>query len=517
MLEGWDLTPLPSISAGVALKMPEAPNTPTRSKKLRHVVDERRNQRLIYHRAMSAADQTSHRDPSQRNLVVGIAPIGVGELRSYENRRVSAVAGAMNSIAPHARTPITVPIAIVLMLFVNLFADWGMQGPLTLVLVAVLALCVLLYVVAPSEGHSTRLEPRLVTHRGLPIVLWVWIAYAWGRLIFTDSPVAGLQNVAVQTIALLVIAVTASQSSADTIKVWLPRMFWSGVAAATIYLASVAATAPGSRIIYDARTYATVALSALCIGIALYATTRRRRYFFGTAVVFASVAASVSRTALATALVLLIFDALRHKGAKAVAVAVLRIGLVVAVAAWLIFNFEPLRERFEKNDGGAIFGIEVGTSGRTALWAVINENIASAPVWGHGPGNASATIGEYFSESIGHPHSEYLRMVNDYGWVGMILFGAGLVTLFVVSARALRNSGGFPRAAHIASMMAITVVAIMSATSNITIYVFAMVPLMTLVGLSLAHVPPVIRYRRKFAGRTRVKPYVSGLGESTGS
>jgi len=75
-------------------------------------------------------------------------------------------------------------------------------------------------------------------------------------------------------------------------------------------------------------------------------------------------------------------------------------------------------------------------SGRTAIWAIINEHIAQRPLLGSG-------YGAYWVESVTSPsyeverrlyfypteaHNGYLDVINDLGWVGAICLLGYLLT-----------------------------------------------------------------------------------------
>ena len=396
--------------------------------------------------------------------------------------------GAEPSTRRRARVPVTVIASLAWLLTVDLMSRWGVQAYATIGMLCVLLLAVIVYVWAPAPGRSELFEPRILGQYRLPVVLGIWVVYALIRLAFNPEFATGLQNTSVQIIAVLSVAVTSAQSSASTAQVWMPRMLYAVVFSSIVYLATVPLYGFGNARIIDARAFASIALVGLCIAIALHATSRKKIYLAHMTAIFAALIASLSRTALLVGLVLLLVEAFKHRGAKAIALAIVRLALLAAVAWSLLENFAPLADRFATNDNAKILGVEVGTSGRAKLWQTMQESIPKSPIFGQGPGSSNALITESYGAIISHPHSEYLRIIHDYGWVGMILFGLGFILILIRSWVALGKSTGPISAAHLSSIMAVVSLAIMSATSNITVYIFAMLPLCTLMGFSMAHI-----------------------------
>lgn len=110
----------------------------------------------------------------------------------------------------------------------------------------------------------------------------------------------------------------------------------------------------------------------------------------------------------------------------------------------IIFSIDTLRERtffdgiysYEK-----IKNIDFNTSGRDVAWPLYWDYIVERSnnlfrlIFGDGPGAASKFGGEVLGEKWHHPHNEFIRLMFDYGILGLFLFVFFwlYVTYYVVS------------------------------------------------------------------------------------
>ncbi len=200
--------------------------------------------------------------------------------------------------------------------------------------------------------------------------------------------------------------------------------------------------------------------------------------------IYAAILVSLSRTALVIASVMLIFTVVRGKrGTRAVKSFVL---IVISMTAGylLVTNYSPLRARFfDAGDSALNFGgISINTSGRSSLWETIIASANKAPLFGHGPGSASEIISSAYGY-ISHPHSDYLRLYHDYGYVGLGLFCVGYLALMI---HALRNAIRTDEPIHWTALLGLAAVAIAAATDNAIVYPYVMIPLGIIVGCSIS-------------------------------
>jgi len=196
-----------------------------------------------------------------------------------------------------------------------------------------------------------------------------------------------------------------------------------------------------------------------------------------------AIAISLSRTALFAGFFLVVatmfLAASRHRARNAILCV-----LLVAGGYWAVTSWAPLRDRFVQGDVSfSVGGVNVNAEGRTKVWPVLWSEVQDQPLLGHGSGAASArsrTVGPAFD----HPHNDYLRVLYDFGFVGV-----GLLAWFVVrSTRLLRSSRKRSRSSipALAALNAGLGVLIVMVTDNPLDYSFVMIPLGALIGLGLA-------------------------------
>lgn len=348
-------------------------------------------------------------------------------------------------------------------------------GPLSLSGALTLATAVLCAFLSPII-FLTRASQKSDSGRAtIPWPLTAFVVVALIALIMEPSA-EGLQNVAVYMIFGASAGLTSVQISHAGAQVVGHRMRLVGVVATCAFILTNLA---GFRL-FSERAFGLVGLIFLAVMIPH--TPRRRILRLAPLLVAGAIALSLSRTATVIAIAMLMFLALRaQKGLK------LLVSLAMSVAAgglayWLFNFYEPFRERFLGGDGGATFGgVELNTSGRAVLWDLTFKSSQEAPIFGHGPGSATALITPLF-RNIGHPHNEYLRILHDFGWIGLVLFGLGMLMLLARIAARIRRSGD---PIHWSALLSLLAVLSAGVTDNVIVYPFIMLPLGLIVGASL--------------------------------
>ena len=165
--------------------------------------------------------------------------------------------------------------------------------------------------------------------------------------------------------------------------------------------------------------------------------------------------------------------------------------VLIAAGYWAVTSWAPLRDRFDQGDLSlSVGGTNINAEGRTKVWGVLWSEVPNDLLIGHGPGAASARS-ILVDPAFDHPHNDYLRILYDFGVVGLVL----LVWFAVRSARLLRRAsklshGSLPALAALNAGLAIL---IMMTTDNPLDYPFVMIPLGALIGLGLG----VRRSRRR--------------------
>lgn len=378
-------------------------------------------------------------------------------------------------------TPV-LPFTLLMMATANIFNVVGLLGPLTVAIAYVYALAAM----AGPKVRATAREPVTGNAGRVPLALWAFVVYVTVWMILAPNA-RGLQNLLVWFAFVAGISLTARYSSKGTADLSFRLMRKVAIGASLVYLLSVGVGGFDTDLIYNARAFAMIGLVGIIVSVVQVNTDRKSRAPI--AVMLLAIAGSLSRTSLATGWVLTAFLAFRRSRPSGILKALLGAGVLAALGVWAIRNIAPIRDRFASNDGVSYFGIEVGTTGRDALWRVTLGNLDGSAQWllGRGPGSSEVLITQVFGGRIGHPHNEYVRVLHDYGWLGMALILIGMTQLGLGCYRRWRAAEtAVDRRRHQAGAMAFVLLAAMAVTSNISVFMFAMVPLSTLLGLSLA-------------------------------
>jgi len=329
--------------------------------------------------------------------------------------------------------------------------------------------------------------PRLAGH-----VVGVFIAFlAWavGISMIDGATRQGVQilMVLVAFLGALALTATARQAIGRSLDVAVGRCFrvttWVVVGSLILSAANVANLGGGDR------PASIVAL--ICLGwfLAEYRSGNGRGLWWSSAIVVA-IAISLSRTALFAGLVLVVFTLLvmtrRHHARNVILVV-----LVLSSGYWAVTSWAPLRDRFTQGDTSlSVGGIHINAEGRTKIWGVLWSEAQHEILIGRGSGAASARSAA-LNPAFTHPHNDYLRVVYDFGAVGI-----GLLTWFAIrTARSLkrirkRSPNSVPA---LAALYAAVAVLIMMTTDNPLDYAFVMIPLGALIGLGLASGRPAAR------------------------
>jgi O-antigen ligase len=221
------------------------------------------------------------------------------------------------------------------------------------------------------------------------------------------------------------------------------------------------------------------------------------------------IAFSYSRTATVAALLLFPLAQISPRDPRSWWRMGLWVGLI-ALIAYLSFTYiEPVRARFtEQGDNATVGGIRVNTSGRDRIWQSVNDSASESPWVGKGPGSAGIAV-QKVNETI-HPHNDYLRLLHDFGKLGLGIWALGYGGLFV---QALSNwfwaekHDRITAHIHAAAVLAMVVVAFVMITDNVVVYLFAMAPLGILIGASVG----IASARRKILRQARPLTWMEDL------
>jgi O-antigen ligase len=160
---------------------------------------------------------------------------------------------------------------------------------------------------------------------------------------------------------------------------------------------------------------------------------------------------------------------------------------LVAVGARVILDRSDfLRSRFFEGDTSIrLGGLALNAEGRSEIWGLVYSDARQSLLLGHGAGTADSLVREH-SLLLDQPHNDYLRILHDFGLVGLLLWVLAILCLFYATwMRAWRHDvqrGYF----HWAAFLALLALSACMVTDNPIAYIWIMVPVGALVGLSLA-------------------------------
>jgi len=329
-------------------------------------------------------------------------------------------------------------------------------------------------------------------------IFMTFLAWAFGLSLIDGITRQGLQFLMVQVAFLgaLVLASTARFIIGHRLDLVVARCFRVTSCA---LIASVLLSAAHIANIGGDRSSVIVALVGLGWFLAEYRLGNRKALWWASGIVIA-IGISLSRSALFAAFALVVFTLLstsrKHLGRS-----VLLVVILSSTGYWAITYWAPLRDRFTQGDTSlSVAGINVNAEGRTKIWGVLWSEAQQEIVIGRGSGAASARSFS-LSPAFGHPHNDYLRILYDFGAVGVGL----LVWFSIRSARLLRRirKRSLYSVPALAALNAVVGVLIVMVTDNPLDYAFVMIPLGALVGLGLGSYQPRTakpRHVRKLAG-----------------
>lgn len=358
-----------------------------------------------------------------------------------------------------------------------------------------------------SLGPITALALLTVMYAGLAWMLWLprpllaraavpvaaplvaFMVWGFASISHYAPTVDGLQNLlVVAAFTGLVLLTAGAVPYVRRLPHSVGRMLaWAAWIAVALYAIGIAAGGWGTDVVLGPRSFAMFALLGLAWHLADWRHGHRRSLWWGIVMVL-MIGASLSRLALAASLVLLPLSQISFRSVWGW----LRVVLWIALAIWLFvlaFTYvEPLRSRFVEGDVNIeVGGVAVNGSGRDEIWNTVVESYAESPWIGKGAGSANEVVKAHFVD-VNHPHSDYLRILHDYGPVGLGLWIVAFAGILWKTFRAWMRAD-LTRApdarVHAAAFLATVAASMVMITDNAMVYVFVMAPLGILVGASL--------------------------------
>jgi len=164
------------------------------------------------------------------------------------------------------------------------------------------------------------------------------------------------------------------------------------------------------------------------------------------------------------------------------------LGIIFAVVYFAFQNFDSFRNSFLEGDGAIdIGGFVINTSGRDHWWGIVWASYLTSPWIGLG-----VPVAESMDAEIGwsHPHNDYLRILHQFGALGLTLWVSYFLIIFSVlnkHMRSLHSSLGYTKqnVFFTTTLLSIFGVSATMITDNPIVYGYVMYPLAVLIGGSL--------------------------------
>ena len=157
--------------------------------------------------------------------------------------------------------------------------------------------------------------------------------------------------------------------------------------------------------------------------------------------------------------------------------------LLVLLVLWQSSTFYS--RYFEGYTTVAIGGVDISTSGRTEFWPTVIASAMQHPIIGGGLGSSQAAVAEYDSETVGHPHNDYLRVWHDGGVIGLglllVAFAYWLRTMSAQWSHAVTAGSADPDI-DLAGVLTLIGLMLSCITDNTVVYAFMMGPIGLLIG-----------------------------------
>jgi O-antigen ligase len=321
----------------------------------------------------------------------------------------------------------------------------------------------------------------------MALVGWIFVSF----LIHTPTAV-GLQNVLVISAFVGFVLLASSESYRNRNFGWLVRtaIVWAAWLAAALYAIQLFVGGWGSVTFLSAGGFALFASLGIVCHLGAWRYGRRRELWWAVALTLL-IGASLSRIALGIALMFFPLSQLSPGSLRSWIKMGLITALIASSALLAVTYVEPLHESFYEGDLAEIGGVAINVSGRGNLWQVTLESYLQSPITGLGAGSSEEVLAQNLIGAADHPHNDYLRILHDYGPLGLGLLVLGLLKLLAATGRRWMRASrkGEPEASlHLAALLAVAGFAVAMVTSNVIVYVFFMAPLGALVGSSLGRI-----------------------------
>jgi hypothetical protein len=338
--------------------------------------------------------------------------------------------------------------------------------------------------------------------------LWpvgLFLGWAAAGFLWSEASVEGVQTTVVVASFFLCLVIGARAAYEEQSSQLLARcLTLMGIVPLLLYSASIIMHGPGAAGLVSPRAFGLTALVAISWALAQwrYVSKRARWLVLG---LLGALLLSLSRIAFTTAVLIMPLTWMSSRGIVKSPKAILSFCVMGAVFFGAFTYVEPFQERFTEGDVRNVGGssVAVNAEGRFKLWPIIWDSYTTSPWVGHGPGSASELAVTNFPDHLAHPHNDYLRILHDYGIVGMSLWLLSLLALVKSTYRSwkMADRARDPDARfHLAVLLSLVAVSISMTTDNTFTYIFVMAPLGILIGASQGRAFAMRNAMRGFGG-----------------
>lgn len=316
-----------------------------------------------------------------------------------------------------------------------------------------------------------------------------FLCWAASSFLLYAPTISGIQNLLVISAFLgFVVLATAegysNPKAAGYVLKTLKRTVWI---AAGLYGVGVLLGGLGNYTVLGPRPFALFALLGVAAYLAAWRYGSQKSLWWATGLAL-MIGASLSRLALIVAVLLFTLAQMRLGSVWGWVRIVLLIAVTAGLVTLALTYVEPLRARFFEGDlSFRVGGIPINASGRAEFWEATLTSYVQSPWLGQGAGSSEEAITRLFGE-VGHPHNDYLRILHDFGLIGLVLWVLAFGSLLGVTFKSWVGADrqGDPDAElYLAAFLALIVLAVTMITDNVIVYVFVMAPLGILVGTAL--------------------------------
>jgi hypothetical protein len=319
---------------------------------------------------------------------------------------------------------------------------------------------------------------------GFLVALWGWSVVQLG---WCPIEMSGWQQLAMLPFFFVLTIVAARAAYQSDITKALQRITTIvAVIACGGYLGGVLVEGLQSGLYFGPRPFALFSV-ILLPWFMMRAKYGEKRAYFWIALIILAVLVSLSRTAFFACLLMFPLTYVASLNRKRF----LQLLLVTAVGCFIGYEvmtqFPAFQRRMTRGDRAFRVGdITVNSMGRTRLWAATWDSFLTHPILGQGVGQSRVYL--VARRMVPHPHNDYLRVLDENGLIGFILFVGALT---VLSRRLFRQWRDAEKARspskllHGAAFCALVGYMITMATDNPMVYAYFQGALACFIGASL--------------------------------